>query len=108
MRTPLILNNASSRYSAANIQFFEDGAQLCLHLEPWAVSSGEFFAFDADGQILDLATDGISVQLVETGTGKRGDLLAMLSEFVSDPDVNFGVEGVKDIIKWLKLIDTQI
>jgi hypothetical protein len=104
LREPLILNCASSRYSGANIRFFATAAKLCLHLEPWAVEDGTFFVFDADGQILDLATDGMRVQLVETGQGTRSDLLALLAEFLSELET---AREIELFLVGLKLIDTK-
>ena len=82
MRTPLFLNESRAVDELGDLRLFESANALCQYVEPIDVEHGEYFAFDADGLLLALRTDGreVRVEAAEAEPAHASVLARLLRE----------------------------
>ena len=76
--TPIILAQG------LDVSLHESLEDAALQLEPVDVADGEVRAYDAEGRLLSISTDGVTVQLrpLEATPGHRDELVTLLREFL--------------------------
>jgi hypothetical protein len=77
--TPIILAEG------LDVSLHESLDAAARQLEPADVASGEFRAYDAEGRLLSISTDGVTVQVqpFEALPGHREELVTLLKEFLA-------------------------
>src|SRR5690348_8621436 len=85
MRTPIFLNESRIPGQLGDLRMFDDADALRGYVEPIDVENGEYTAFDAEGRLLSLSSDGktISVQEGEAEPTHAADLARLLREMLA-------------------------
>lgn len=65
MKSPIVINESHTIDLPGDMTFFESVADLEGYVEPIDVENEEYFAFDAEGRLLRLETDGKVVRVTE-------------------------------------------
>jgi hypothetical protein len=82
MRTPIFLNESRNPGQLGDLRVFDDADGLRAGIEAVDVENGEYAAYDAEGRLLSLLTDGktVSVRENEPQPTHAADLTRLLRE----------------------------
>jgi hypothetical protein len=88
MESPIVLNESTSIDTPGDVSIYQSVRELTLHVEPVDVENGEYFAFDAEGRLMVLETDGrtVTVRAAEPETIHRDDLVKLLRQSLISVD----------------------
>jgi hypothetical protein len=82
MKPPIIVNECQQMDAAGDVTLYASVANAELNLEPIDVENDEYFAFDAEGRLLALRTDGqkVTISAAEPEPTHQEILRSLLSD----------------------------
>jgi hypothetical protein len=83
VKTPLILNESSARYSAGDIEFYDNLDGLLWDVEASDVARNIYFVFDATGREFLLTANKEEIAVIDTGVENKIKLLALLDDYLN-------------------------
>lgn len=105
MRTPLILNESSERYSPGDIAFYKNSLELIGDVEGEDVESNSYFVFDSNGQELTLLVDKGSIVLIETGKYNKERLSLLLKVYKNRVQTEKAKKLIDDVMNLIQRAD---